>query len=162
MNIKQACTTALTLCISIYANADENAIGLYTYNSPTTGSERIAEIKKDGDTYLFIEDVINKTNAIALSKGADGLTYNNMALKLSKDGSSLYFGPINGSRVDNNYLSERLETLAKNQKTCAALQNEVDTQSKAGLTTAEWNEFSQSLKTRTPADCHLIGAGMRW
>lgn len=161
MKLKLIATIALALNITACGDSNEKVIGLYKYDFAMAGTERIAEVKKEGDAYLFIEDVIQSSNAIALAETADGLSYNNIPLKLSEDGNTLYFGPVNGTRVDGNYLSERLETIGNNKKICAELQQEVNDNAEI-MPTEQWNEYSKSLRSRTPADCHIVGAGMRW
>lgn len=161
MKFKSIAIIGLALSITACGDSNEKAVGLYKYNIALTGTEKIAEVKKDGDAYLFVEDTIRKSNAIALTKTADGLSYNNIPLKLSEDGNTLYFGPINGARVDGNYLSERLATIERNKKLCAELQEEVNSNEKA-MPKEQWNEYNKSLKSRTPADCRIVGAGMRW
>ena len=154
-------TLILALNIAACGDSNEDAVGLYKYKAPMTGAEKIAQVKKDGDVYLFVEDVIRNSNARALTKNADGLSYNNMPLKISEDGQTLYFGRINGVRVDNHYLSERLNAIENNKKICAELQKEV-TGNEKNMSKEQWNEYIKSLKSRTPTDCNIIGAGMRW
>lgn len=161
MKIKLLSTVALALAITACGDNNERAIGIYKYNVALTGTEKISEVKKDGDTYLFIGDAINNRNIIALSKTSDGLSYNNIPLKISEDGNTLYFGQINGKRVEASYLSERLTTIDNNKKICAEIQAEVDDNEKT-MPKEEWNEYNKSLKIRTPDDCRIIGAGMRW
>lgn len=161
MKIKAVTTIALALILTACGDSNEKAIGVYKYNVALTGTEKIAEVKNDGETYIFIGDAIRKKNIIALSETDDGLSYNNIPLKLSEDGGTLYFGQINGTRVDVNYLSERLESFENNKKACETLQAEVDHNSKT-MPKEQWNEYNKSLKSRSPADCHIIGAGMRW
>lgn len=161
MSIKSITTIALTLCITACSDSNEKAIGLYKYNNNLTGTEKISEVKKDGDNYLFIEDVIRNSNAIVLTKTAEGLSYRNMPLKLSSDGNTLYFSSINGVRVDSNYLSEKLTTIGNNKKSCATLQDEINANEKS-MNNEQWNEYIKSLRSKTPEDCHLTGAGMRW
>lgn len=161
MKIKLLIAVALAFGIAACSNKYENAVGVYKYNHDLSGTEKIAEIKKDGDTYLFVEDVIRKSNAIALAKTADGLSYNNISLKLSADGNTLYFGPINGTRVDNNYLSERLMTIDSNKKACVQLNREVEQNDKL-MNDEQWNEYIKSIKGKKPDDCRIVGAGMRF
>lgn len=161
MKIKLITTIALAFAITACGDNNERAIGVYKYNVSLTGTEKISEVKKDGDTYLFIGDAINNRNIIALSKTSDGLSYNNIPLKVSEDGNTLYFGQINGTRVEASYLSERLATIENNKKLCAILQTEVDGNEKT-MPKEQWNEYNKSLKTRTPDGCRIIGAGMRW
>ncbi len=161
MKIKSLITIALAFGITACGDNNENAVGLYKYSHNLSGTEKIAEIKKDGDAYLFVEDVIRKSNAIALTETADGLFYNNMSLKLSENGNILYFGPINGTRVDTNYLTERLITIENNKKACAQLQSEVEQNDKS-MNKEQWNKYIKSIKGKKPDDCHIIGAGMRW
>jgi len=161
MKVKSVTTIALTLVITACGDSNEKAIGAYKYNVALTGTEKIAEVKKDGDTYIFIGDAIRKRNIIALSKTDDGLSYNNIPLRLSEDGKILYFGQINGTRVEASYLSERLASFESNKESCEKLQAEVNQNSK-DMPKEQWNEYNKSLKSRSPADCHIIGAGMRW
>lgn len=161
MKLKLIITTVLTLCIAACSDNTETLIGLYKYKKTLAGSERISEVKKDGDTYLFVEDVIGKSNAIALTETSEGLSYNNMPLKLSADRNTLYFASISGTRVDKTYLDEKLATIEQNKKTCSALQGEVNANAKS-LGKESWNEYVKSLPGKTPTDCHLVGAGMRW
>lgn len=105
MKIKLLIAIALALGITACSDDNKNAVGLYKYSHNLSGTEKIAEVKQDGTTYLFVEDVIGESNAIALTKTADGLSYNNIPLKLSENGDTLYFGSINGTRVDSNYLA---------------------------------------------------------
>lgn len=160
MKIRSIVTIALAVGITACGNSNEKAVGLYKHSS-FMGNEIIAEVKKDGETYLFIEDVIRGTNAMALTESADGLSYNDMSLKLSEDGNTIYFGPMNGIRVGREYLSERLELIENNKKACAALQGEVDANEK-NMQKEQWNDFVGSIKSRTPADCRIVRAGMRW
>jgi hypothetical protein len=161
MKIKLITTIALALAITACGDNNERAIGVYKHNVALTGTEIISEVKKDGDTYLFIGDAIKNRNIIALSKTTDGLSYNNIPLKISEDGNTLYFGQINGTRVEASYLSERLTTIESNKKICAKLQAEVDGNEKT-MPKEQWNEYNKSLKIRTPDDCLIVGAGMRW
>lgn len=161
MKTKPLITIALAFFITACGDSNEKAIGFYKYKHNLSGTEKISEIKKDGDAYLFIEDAIRKSNAIALTETADGLSYNNMPLKLSEDGNTLYFGPINGSRVDANYLSERLAAIESSKKACAKLQREVD-QNDKDMNKEQWNEYIKSINDKKPDECHIIGAGMRW
>jgi len=85
----------------------------------------------------------------------------NIPLRLSEDGKILYFGQINGTRVEASYLSERLASFESNKESCEKLQAEVNQNSK-DMPKEQWNEYNKSLKSRSPADCHIIGAGMRW
>ncbi|MDV5863674.1 hypothetical protein QM298_22895 [Pseudomonas mendocina] len=161
MKTKSLIIIAFAFGITACGDSNEKAIGLYKYNVALTGTEKIAEIKKDGDAYLFVEDAIRKSNAIALTKTSDGLSYNNMPLKLSEDGNTLYFGPINGARVDANYLSERLASIESNKKACAELQSEVEQNDKS-MNKEQWNEYIKSINGKKPNGCNIIGAGMRW
>lgn len=161
MKIKSATTIVLTFIITACGDNNEKAIGAYKYNVALTGTEKIAEVKKDGDTYIFIGDAIRKRNIIALSKTDDGLSYNNIPLKLSEDGNTLYFGQINGTRVDTDYLAERLTSFDDNKKACEKLQAEVNENEKS-MPKEQWNEYNKLLKSRTPDDCNIVGAGMRW
>lgn len=161
MKIKLLITVALALGITACSDSNENAVGLYKYSHDISGTEKIAEVKQDGTTYLFVEDVIGESNAMALTKTADGLSYNNMPLKLSENGDALYFGPINGTRVDSHYLTERLKNIEINKKACAQLQGEVE-QNNESMNKEQWNEYVKSIQNKKPEDCRIIGAGMRW
>lgn len=161
MKMKLAITIALLLALAGCGDSSERAIGLYRYQHALSGSEKIAEVKKDGDAYLFVEDVIRNSNAIALSKTTDGLSYNAIALKISEDGNTIYFGPINGTRVDGRYLSDRLAAIESNKKACVELQSEVDGK-RDTLPAKQWNEYVASVKQRTPADCRIVGANTVW
>jgi hypothetical protein len=161
MKLKLVFTTVIALCITACSDNNEKAIGLYKYKHNMSGTEKISEVKKDGNTYLFIEDVIRKSNAIALTETPEGLSYNNMPLKLSDDGNTLYFASINGSRIDRNYLDKKLATIEQNKKTCAALQTEVNTNAKS-MDNESWNNYVESLRGKTPDGCRLVGANMRW
>ena len=160
MQFKSIVIIGLALSIEACGDSNEKSVGLFKYEA-RAGKEKIAEVKKDGDTYLFIEDAIRKSKPIALTKTADGLSFNNIPLKLSEDGDTLYFGPINGARVDSNYLSERLATVERNKKLCTELQEEVNGNQKA-MPKEQWNEYIKSLKSRTPVDCRIVGADIRW
>jgi uncharacterized lipoprotein YehR (DUF1307 family) len=161
MKLKLVFATVIALCVTACSDNNEKAIGLYKYKHNMSGTEKISEVKKDGSTYLFVEDVIRKSNAIALTETPEGLSYNNMPLKLSEDGNTLYFSSINGTRIDNKYLDEKLAEIEQNKKNCAALQSEVNTNNKS-MDNESWNKYVKSLRDKTPNDCHLIGAGMRW
>ncbi len=161
MKIKLMVIAVLAFGITACSDSNESAVGLYKYSHNLSGTEKIAEIKKDGDAYLFVEDVIRKSNAIALAEKDDGLSYDNMPLKLSENGDALYFGPINGTRVDSQYLAERLVTIENNEKACVQLQDEVDQNDKS-MNKEQWNEYVKSIRDKKPDDCHIIGAGMRW
>jgi hypothetical protein len=161
MKLKLVFTTVVLLCVAACSDNNERAIGLYEYKHNMTGAERISEVKKDGDTYLFIEDVIRKSNAIALTETAEGLSYNDMPLRLSEDGNTLYFASINGSRIDRNYLEDKLAAIEKNKQACAALQTELNANAKS-MDKESWNKYIKSLRDKTPDGCRLIGAGMRW
>ncbi len=157
MKIRLASTIALTLAISACSDNNESTIGIYKHNVALTGTEIISEVKKDGDTYIFVGDAIKNKNVIALSKTPDGLSYNNIPLKGTEDGSTLNDGKITGTRADANYLSERITK----KKICAELQAEVDKNEKT-MPKEQWNDYNKLLKTKTPDGCHIIGAGMRW
>jgi len=161
MKVKSTIAILIALAISGCSDNNEKLVGIYKYKHSFSGTEKISEIKKDGDAYLFVEDVIRKSNSIALTKTDDGLSYNNMPLKISEDGNTLYFGPINGTRVNDGYLSERLATIENNKKACTELQSEVKNNDKT-MQTEQWNEYTKSIQSKTPADCHIIGAGTRW
>lgn len=160
MKIKSLITIALAVGISGCVDSNEKVIGLYKYIHNFSSTEKIAEIKKDGDAYLFVEDVIRKSNAVALTKTNDGLSYDNMPLKLSEDGNTLYFGPINATRVNASYLSQRLANIESNKKACAQLQSEVD--NNKTMNNEQWNVYIKSINDKKPADCRIIGADMRW
>lgn len=161
MKIKLLITIALALGITACSDNNESAVGLYKYSHNLSGTEKVAEVKQDGATYLFVEDVIGESNAIALTKTADGLSYNNIPLKLSENGNTLYFGPINGTRIDSNYLAERLKIIENNKRACAQLQSEVEQNDKT-MNKEQWNEYVKSIQNEKPDDCRIIGAGMRW
>ncbi|MDX5371896.1 MAG: hypothetical protein LPK18_05615 [Pseudomonadaceae bacterium] len=161
MKIKLATTILLSLTVSACGDNNERAIGVYKHSAALTGTEIISEVKKDGDTYLFVGDAIKNKNIIALSKTSDGLSYNNIPLKISEDGNTLYFGKINGTRVDASYLADRMAAIENNKKICAELQAEADKNAKT-MSKEQWNEYNKSLKTKTPDGCRIIGAGMRW
>ncbi len=161
MTFKSIVTIAIALSITACGDSNDKAVGLYKYNVEMRGIETIAEVKKEGDVYLFIEDAIRKSNALALTETADGLSYNNIPLKLSEDGNTFYFGPINGIRVDGRYLAERLEAIENNKIICATLQQEVN-DNKKNMSKEQWNAYNQSLGGKTPDDCHIVGAGMAW
>ena len=161
MKIRLTSTIALTLAISACSDNNESTIGIYKHNVALTGTEIISEVKKDGDTYIFVGDAIKNKNVIALSKTPDGLSYKNIPLKVSEDGNTLYFGKITGTRVDASYLSERITTIENNKKICAELQAEVD-KNENTMPKEQWNDYNKLLKTKTPDGCHIIGAGMRW
>lgn len=154
MNTKSVAMMAIALVLTACGNSNEKAVGLYKYDVSLTGTEKIAEVRKEGSAYIFVEDVIRKSNGIALTETADGLSYSNMALKLSEDGNTLYFGPINGTRVDRSYLTERLETIENNKRLCAELKEEVEA-NKENMPRAQWREYADSFKGRTPPDCHI-------
>ncbi len=161
MKLKLVLAIVIALGVTACSDNNEKAIGLYKYKNNLTGTEKVLEVKKDGSTYLFIEDVIHKSNPIALTETPDGLSYNNIPLKLSEDGNTLYFSSINGTRIDNKYLDEKLATIEENKKNCAALQTEVNANAKS-MDKESWNKYVKSVRDKTPDDCHLIGAGMRW
>ena len=156
---------AFTLLLTACGDNNEEFIGLYKYKHSYT--ERILEIKKDGDTYLFIEDVLKNGDPRALSDTSDGLFYNdgmffkNTPLKLSDDGNTLYFGPVNGTRVSREYLAEKLSAIEQNKILCERLQNEVNS-NKESMDTEQWNQYVETLRGRTPKDCRLRGAGRKW
>ena len=161
MKIELLIVIAFAFGITACSDSNESAVGLYKYSHNLSGTEKIAEIKKDGGAYLFIEDVIRKSNAIALAETADGLSYDNIPLKLSESGNIIYFGPVNGTRVDSQYLAERLITIEHNEKACAQLQSEVNENDKL-MNKEQWNEYVKSIRDEKPDDCRIIGAGMRW
>ena len=159
MNMTSIAVVVLALCVTACGDGNNKAVGLYKHSSNFTGTDRIVEVKKDGDTYLFIEDVIGKSNAIALTKTADGLSYNNMPLKVSEDGKTLYFGPVNATRVDTTYLSEQLANIEKNKKICESLK--IEAKANKGLATEQWNKYIETVKSRKPANCY-VDAYMRF
>lgn len=157
MRLKFVSTVAFALLLTACGDSNDKAVGLYKYKSEITGTEKILEVKKDGEAYLFVEDVIRKDNAIALAETPDGLSYNNMPLKISKDGNTLYFSSINGSRVDKKYLDDKLEEIEQNKKACAALQKEV--KANKSMDRESWNNYVKELKV--PDDCD-VDAFMRF
>jgi len=161
MKLKLVLVTVIALCVTACSDNNEKAIGLYKYEHEASGKEKILEVKKDGNTYLFIEDVIGESNAIALMETSEGLSYNNIPLKLSEDGNTLYFYSINGTRIDKKYLEEKLAEIEQNKRICAELQAEVD-MNKNSMDKESWNNYVKSLRDRTPDGCRLRDANMRW
>ena len=157
MKLKFVSTVAFALFLTACGNSNDKAVGLYKYKSEVNGTGKILEVKKDGGAYLFVEDVIRKSNAVALAEMPDGLSYNNIPLKISKDGKTLYFSSINGSRVDKKYLDEKLAEIENNKKACAALQEEV--KANRSLDNKSWNKYVKDLKI--PEDCE-VDAFMRF
>ncbi|WP_153020640.1 hypothetical protein [Pseudomonas sp. BMS12] len=160
MQIKATLIAALTLLLVGCGSDHDKAIGLYQYENKFTGSERVAEIKKDGDTYLFIENVLNNTDAMALSESDEGLSYRNTPLKLSEDGNTLYFGPINGTRISSDDLKAKLAAIEKDEKICGELQEQVA--ANKSLQKDEWNAYVKTVREKMPEDCDIVGAAMRW
>ncbi len=152
---------AFTLLLTACGDKNEEVIGLYKYEDDWSNTEAILEIKKDGDTYLLIGDIIKGSEPRALSETSDGLSYRNTPLKLSDDGDTLYFGSVNGTRVSREYLAEKLSTIEQNKILCEKLQNEVNSNNES-MNAKQWNQYVETLSSRIPEDCHLIGAVKRW
>jgi hypothetical protein len=161
MDLKKISAISLLFFISACADSNDEMIGFYKYRHNLSGSEKIISIKKDGEAYLFVEDVIRNSNALVLTNSDGGLSFKNVQMKLSEDGNTIYFGSINGTRVSANYVTNRKNEIEINKKACAELQKEVDEKSKS-MQTAQWNEYVQTLNNRKPENCNIIGAGMRW
>ncbi len=160
MKIKATLIATLAILLMGCGNDHDKAIGLYKYENKFTGSEKIAEIKKDGDTYLFIENVLNNTDAMALSQSGEGLTYRNMALKLSEDGNTLYFGPINGTRISSNDLKAKLAAIEKDENICKELREQVI--ANKSLEKNEWNAYVKDVREKMPKGCRISEAYERW
>lgn len=160
MHIRATLIAILAILLMGCGNDHDKAIGLYKYDNRFTGSERIAEIKKDGDTYLFIENVLNNTDAMALSQSDEGLSYRNMPLKLSEDGNTLYFGPINGTRISRDDLKAKLAAIENDEKICKELREQVI--ANKSLEKDEWNAYVKEVRKKMPKNCHIIEANERW
>ena len=155
--------SALLIAATLTACSDNQTkvFGYYSYKNELNGRERIAEVRKDGDSYLFIENALDNEHALALQKSTDGLSYQGAALTVSEDGSKLYFGPIHGTRVDKSYVEAARAKMEQDRKACDALQEEVTANAKA-LEAPAWNAYVRTLPGKTPKGCQLKGAGMRW
>lgn len=160
MKIKATLLAALTALLMGCGNDHDKAIGLYKYDNKFTGSERIAEIKKDGDTYLFIENVLNNTDAMALRESDEGLSYQDTPLKLSEDGNTLYFGPINGTRITPDDLKAKLAAIEKDEKICKDLRAEVI--ANQSLEKEAWNAYVKEAREKMPKGCRISEANERW
>lgn len=160
MQIKATLIAALTLLLMGCGNDHDKAIGLYKYENKFFGWERVAEIKKDGDTYLFIENVLNNTDAMALSESDEGLSYENMPLKMSEDGNTLYFGPINGTRISSDDLKAKLAAIEQDEKICAELREQVI--ANKSLEKDDWNAYVKEVRKKMPEDCRISEANMAW
>ena len=160
MKIKATLLAALTVLLTGCGNDHDKAIGLYKYDNKFFGWERIAEIKKDGDTYLFIENVLNNTDAMALRESDEGLSYQDTPLKLSEDGNTLYFGPINGTRITRDDLKAKLAAIEKDEKICKDLRAEVI--ANQSLKKDEWNAYVKEVSKKIPKDCRINEASMVW
>ena len=160
MQIKATLIAALTLLLVGCGNDHDKAIGLYQYENKFTGSERVAEIKKDGDTYLFIENVLNNTDAMALSESDEGLSYRNTPLKLSEDGNTLYFGPINGTRISRDDLEAKFAAIENDKKICKELREQVI--ANKSLEKNEWNAYVKDVRGKMPKGCRISEANERW
>ncbi|MBA4244943.1 MAG: hypothetical protein C0452_13575 [Pseudomonas sp.] len=159
MQIKATLMATLTVLLMGCGNDYDKVLGLYKYDTFIAG-ERIAEIKKDGDTYLFIENVLNNTDAMALSQSDEGLSYQNMPLKLSEDGNTLYFGPINGTRISSEDLKAKLAAIENDEKICKELREQVI--ASQSLEKDEWNAYVKEVRKKTPKDCRISEANERW
>ncbi|MDG1582339.1 hypothetical protein [Pseudomonas sp. GOM6] len=160
MQIKATLIAALTLLLVGCGNDYDKAIGLYQYENKFTGSERVAEIKKDGDTYLFIENVLNNTDPMALSESDEGLSYRNTPLKLSEDGNTLYFGPINGTRISSDDLKVKFAAIKNDKKICKELREQVI--ANKSLEKNEWNAYVKDVRGKMPKGCRISEANERW
>lgn len=160
MKIKATLIATLAILLMGCGNDHDKAIGLYKYENKFFGWERIAEIKKDGDTYLFIENVLNNTNAMALSESGDGLSYEDMPLKMSEDGNTLYFGPINGTRISSDDLKAKLAAIEHDEKICNELREQVI--ANKALQRDDWNAYVKEVREKMPDDCRISEASMAW
>ena len=161
MKVKITAMIALSILIAACGESQDKAVGLYKYKNQYTGTEKIAEVKKDGDAYLFIENVLQNGNAIALTNSDDGLSYRSMQLKISEDGNTIYFGPINGTRISADEFKSKLDAIESNKKACNELREEVIANDKT-MKNEEWNSYVKSLSDKMPNDCRIAEASRRW
>ncbi|EGR1985716.1 TPA: hypothetical protein NG570_004543 [Vibrio parahaemolyticus] len=140
----------------------DNYIGSYLYKSPFTGSEILAEIKKDGDSYIFIENLKYPSKVLPLSIEDDGLSYNGKLLKISEDQSKLYFAGITADRMSQSMLVEREEGQRKLRETCNKIQAEIDHETSLGRSTKDWNTYVRSVQNTAPEGCDLKGLNLKW
>ena len=160
MKIKATLIATLAILLMGCGNDHDKAIGLYKYENKFFGWERIAEIKKDGDTYLFIEDVLNNTDAMALSESDEGLSYEDMPLKMSEDGNTLYFGPINGTRISSDDLKAKLAAIEKDENICKELREQVI--ANQSLEKEKWNAYVKEVRKKMPKGCRISEANESW
>ena len=150
------------LFLSSCGESKDDYIGSYLYKSPLTGSEILAEIKKDGDSYLFIENLKYPTRVLPLSVEDDGLSYNGQLLKISEDQSKLYFLGKTADRMSQSMLVEREKNQIKLREACSNIQAEIDHEASLGLSAKEWNTYVRSVRNTAPEGCNFKGLNLKW
>jgi hypothetical protein len=152
----------LVLLLSGCADSQEKYLGKFSYKNPFIGKEEILEIKKDGDAYLFNEDITSINKITPMKKIPEGFEINSKTISLSADNNTLYFSNQSAQRVDSSYAEKYLLKIKENKKNCDELQIEVNTKHKEISDSKKWNEYVKTLKAREPEDCNLENSGMRW
>ncbi|ENM5791798.1 hypothetical protein V4V45_003696, partial [Vibrio mimicus] len=120
------------------------------------------EIKKDGDSYIFIENLKYPSKIFPLSIEDDGLSYNGKLLKISEDQSKLYFAGITADRMSQSMLVEREEGQRKLRETCNKIQAEIDHETLLGRSTKDWNAYVRSVQNTAPEGCDLKDLNLKW
>src|SRR5690554_8228782 len=121
--LRTACVIFLILSLSACGDSNDEYIGHYSYVRPSTGSEALAEIRKDGGVYLFYETT--KANALALESTDEGFEYNGKSIRLSSDGSTLYFASMTAERVSEEAASKWMKGRETAKGVCEKLQAKV-------------------------------------
>lgn len=150
----------LIFTLSACSDSNDEYIGYYSYVRPSVGEEMIAEIRKDGDVYLFFENT--DRDALALDSTDVGLDYNGKSIRLSSDGDILYFAGITAERISETAVAERKENKRKAEEACNKLQAEVDARSDAIKDEQQWNDYVQQTRPTVPEGCRITGLGTRW
>ncbi|HHK8465374.1 TPA: hypothetical protein ACQYBX_004649 [Vibrio parahaemolyticus] len=152
---------SVTGLASCGGNKDEY-IGTYSYVKVSTGKEILAEIKKDGKSYLFIENIDRPSQVLALGVEDDGLVYDGKLLKLSSDQSKLYFGGITANKISESELNEWKKKRDELAEICGKIQVQIDQETKRNLSNSDWNEYVRNVRATTPDDCKLKGLNLKW
>lgn len=148
---------AIVLSGLVAACSDNNdrIVGHYTYNMEINNTEAIAEIRKDGDIFLFNDNVLRNKGGMVLSNTKDGLFLRSTPIKLSNDGNKLYFGSISAIRVNSSNVQSRLKKKDEDKKLCASLTSEMDKNYEL-MKRSEWDAYINSVKAKLPQDCHPL------
>ncbi|WP_412513487.1 hypothetical protein [Shewanella indica] len=151
-------SAALTGC----GESKDEYIGTYSYVKASTGKEILAEIKKDGESYFFVENIDRPSQILALGIEDDGLVYNGKLLKLSSDQSKLYFAGITADKISEPELNEWKKKRDELAKICDKIQVQIDQEIKQKLSNSDWNEYVREVRATAPDDCNLKGLNLKW